>query len=731
MQIRYMNATYGVLNHAELTLQPGLNVIYAPNESGKSTWSRFIRSMLYGVSTRDRSAMADKNRFAPWSGASMSGRMDVESGGESYTLLRQTRRATAPMGEFSCTYTGTDTAVPGITGSSAGEQLLGITPEVFARSAFIGQSALAVDQDAELERRIAALITTGEEETSYSETCERLKKQLNRRRHNKTGQIPALERETAELDSSLQRLEDLRGQYRRAEEQLTVLRTQREQLSQQQDLWDQVEQREVWDQYRQVCDEIERAESHLAALKSLAGPLPDEATLAQLENRCAILSRSEKDLQRAAQAAEIAASSASLAQRVCREHPLYPADEEGLRDRLSGITVPDAPPAWPFSLLLILAICSLATAVAAAVLRMHPAVWITAAVLALGCGALALLWRSRRKLKAELRQQREDVKAMLAQQMAEYLPLRKESADAASQAAEAESLYQVLHKQQETGTASLLEQMAPYRASSAMDEAVAALAELRRHKSVVAETEQAWKELSLRRDVMKQHLPKGETPDLSRPMQRPEMDRNQLRAALDQLDANLRGAQSRLDTLAGQIRSMGDPDDLITRRQQKQEQLERLQGEYDAISLAMDALENANLALQNRFSPALGARAAEIFSGITGGKYDRVLLGRDFSLAAEETGDTARRSVQLLSQGATDQLYLSVRLAICDMVLPQDRAVPLIMDDALLTFDDDRLRAALDYLLRQGEKRQILLFTCQRREASYLAGRENVHLIEL
>ena len=168
-----------------------------------------------------------------------------------------------------------------------------------------------------------------------------------------------------------------------------------------------------------------------------------------------------------------------------------------------------------------------------------------------------------------------------------------------------------------------LEQMAPYRASSAMDEAVAALAELRRHKSVVAETEQAWKELSLRRDVMKQHLPKGETPDLSQPIPRPDMDRNQLRAALDQLDANLRGAQSRLDTLAGQIRSMGDPDDLITRRQQKQEQLERLQEEYDAISLAMDALENANLALQNRFSPALGARAAEIFSGITGGKYDR------------------------------------------------------------------------------------------------------------
>ena len=209
------------------------------------------------------------------------------------------------------------------------------------------------------------------------------------------------------------------------------------------------------------------------------------------------------------------------------------------------------------------------------------------------------------------------------------------------------------------------------------------------------------------------------------------MNRTQVQAALAQTEANLRSAQTRLDTLAGQIRSMGDPDDLISRRQQKQEQLERLQQEYDAIALAMDALENANLTLQNRFSPALGARAAEIFASITGGKYHRVLLGRDFSLAAEAVGDTAQRSVQLLSQGTTDQLYLSVRLAICDMVLPRDKAVPLIMDDALVTFDEDRLHAALDYLLQESRDRQILLFTCQRREQDYLAGRENVNIVTL
>jgi len=154
VEIQEMRATFGKLQDDTLALRPGLNCIYAPNESGKSTWSHFLRIMLYGLSTRDRGALADKNRFAPWSGAAMRGQMDVaDSDGTRLTLSRDTRRATAPMGHFTCTYTGTADAVPGIDGQSAGETLLGVPREVFERSAFIRQSALAVDSDAELDRR--------------------------------------------------------------------------------------------------------------------------------------------------------------------------------------------------------------------------------------------------------------------------------------------------------------------------------------------------------------------------------------------------------------------------------------------------------------------------------------------------------------------------------------------------------------------------------------------------
>lgn len=97
MHILEMQAAYGRLRGDSLRLEPGLNLIYAPNESGKSTWCSFIRTMLYGLPTRQSGPLADKNRFAPWTGEAMQGRMDLETSGQRWTVLRDTRRASAPM----------------------------------------------------------------------------------------------------------------------------------------------------------------------------------------------------------------------------------------------------------------------------------------------------------------------------------------------------------------------------------------------------------------------------------------------------------------------------------------------------------------------------------------------------------------------------------------------------------------------------------------------------------
>ena len=190
MDFQHIEATFGKLEHRSLSFSKGLNIIEAPNESGKSTLLAFLRVMLYGFPPRERGALADKNRYAPWSLSPMRGTLALTCQKGDITLQRDTARANSPMGRFSAVYTGSGEAVDGLTAADCGETLLGVPCEVYERSAFIRQSSLTVDASAELERRIAALITTGEEGQSFSEASTALKKQLNARKYNKSGRIP-------------------------------------------------------------------------------------------------------------------------------------------------------------------------------------------------------------------------------------------------------------------------------------------------------------------------------------------------------------------------------------------------------------------------------------------------------------------------------------------------------------------------------------------------------------
>lgn len=622
MQIHSLRATFGKLQDETLVLSDGLNVIYAPNESGKSTWSRFLSCMLYGVNTRDRSPAADKNRYSPWNGSGMRGRMDFTHDGKQYTVTRDTRRATAPMGEFRCTPAGTADEVPGIDGGNLGETLLGIPREVFERSAFIGQNALAVEQDAELEKRIVSLVTTGEEDTSYSESYERLKKQLNRRRHNKTGQIPALENDVAALHRQAEDLERLTEEAADVERRLSREMQSAEDLQKQQTVWQLLEEQ---DRRRQSRRQRQEAEANLRALYEKAAD----------------------------------------AKRAMKTHPLHGAEESLMQSQLHP-----AAPKKPLSPALPIVLICLGVVGALVFFFLTFPLWTVIASAVLAVLGLALLF-----LSVDRRKKYDITTAELTARAAEL--------------------------QQQFNDYRLLQQ----NAAAAID--------------TVKQYQVLFDALPPEEDIPADDLPI------------PSLDARQVEWQLTAAKENVIRLRSRLDTLTGQIQSMGDGAAIRAQLADKQEQLAAAETEYAAIAMAMTALDEANSVLQNRFSPALGQRAAEIFGRLTAGRYQKVLLRRDFSVQAESADDPTMRSVQFLSQGAADQLYLAVRLAICDMVLPADKSIPLVLDDALLSFDDTRLHAALDYLAQEAQHRQILLFTCQKREQDYLQGRDGVAILSL
>ena len=703
MEFHYLNATFGRLEQQELRLHPGLNLICAPNESGKSTWSAFIRTMLYGLSTRDRGPLADKNRYAPWSGAAMQGRMDLLADGHAYTLLRDTRRAASPMGGFSCTYTGTATPVEGLTALNAGEQLLGVPREVFERSAFIGQNALAVQHDAELERRIASLITTGEEDASYTASYERLKKQLNRRRSNRTnGQIPVLEREIDRVQETLREVDALQQQAGQAQEEADALERRTAALQRQAAQQRAQQRQERINAYRDAAQAAEDAQRRADALVNASGALPDDAALSLLEGQAAALLPELSALTEKRRAAEDARRAAEDARAAWEANPLYPDDTAALERRADAITPGKAPSLFlPIADAVLLVICAVLTVLFR---NASPQCWIFAGMSALAVGLTTFSVFLRRRAIREGH-------ALAARQRAADLLAGSEDSCRARLTA-------------------LLAQVRRFAPEAAgLSDAQTALAEMRRRRSALAAAQQQAREAALYRDALRGQLTEEELAQPAAPVTLAASE--DVSEALAQAQQALTEARRRYDTLLGRIRALDSSSDLTAQLSQKQEELARLQEEYDAIALAMTALEQANTTLQNRFSPALGARAAEIFAALTAGKYDKVLLSSDLSLSAEAAGDPMSRSIQQLSQGAADQLYLAVRLAICDMVLPAEKHVPLILDDALVTFDDDRLLAALDYLLAESRNRQILLFTCHDRERAYLQGQENVSVIRL
>ena len=740
MLIHRMAASFGQLQNHTLELKDGLNIIQAPNEAGKSTWCAFLTAMLYGINSRERDRggfMAEKNRYAPWSGAPMAGRVDCRWDGRDITLMRATRRQSSPMGEFRAIYTGTGDTVPDLTGQTCGETLLGVSREVFERSAFIRQAGLAVTQDTGLERRIAALITSGQEDTSYTEAAAALKAQLNRRRHNKTGQLPQLEARLAETQHQLEEI-------RRLEAQLLQLRRQAEELTRQEAaltrelaLHDRWEARQKRQALAQAQAEAEQAAQLADGIRSqlLRERIPENDTISRLRGAIVNLETTRRSVDKARDQRDAAMKALLRAEAAVSESPFAGQTAESAQKEAQR-----QPPKQNVSRsLLILAMIWLAGALAkyfypSFLPAVRPplfwAVWSCAALAALG-GQLFLArrksaaWHASRRKRFGTDDQAEI--AALAEGYVQLLETRDAAqADLNAKSATADALYSSLTSN-EQGILLEVRRFAPTAYDISTADALLRRCAQRRQELTRAES--ALREARLRRDLLRQQLPADE--DDALPAEAPSGSREEASRRLEQIRTALGEARSAADRLSGQLHALGDPAVLESSIRDMEANRGRLEEEYQAIRLALDTLDSANTALQSRFSPALGRRAAEIFSQLTEGRYSGVVLDRSLRLSAEPAGDTAYRDAALLSAGAADQLYLAVRLAICDLVLPAEARVPIVLDDALANFDDRRCAAALRYLKETAKTRQVLLFTCHSREADFFAGDGEVFIQQL
>lgn len=752
MRIIKMTATFGRLNHAVLEPGPGLNLIEAPNESGKSTWCAFLRAMLYGIPTRERDRqdyIAEKNRYQPWSGSAMEGALELEWQGRQITI-RRGPKGTTPFGAFSAVYSDTGESVPGLTASNCGETILGVSRSVFEKSAFVGQGGAAISADGELERRIAALVSSGEEDVSYSQVEDTLKEWLRRRKYNKSGQIPRLESELTVLDDTLARQDQAARQAedaRRDQEQLTHWR---DSLKNALATWQSRENRERRRMWEEAAAALEKARAEVAALEAdqnRHGAPPDRETLRQAQEDLAYLKTVNANLKLAESQAQEAEEKARAAQAET-EDALFPdmtADQawQQASGHSARVTECRAQAARASRNGWVGAAASVAAgaAIAAAGWFLLPQTGYVlpiagAAVLVIGAAVSLAVSRSKAgKLTAEAEE-------LLSRYSAEYPDdiitranaFREKwvAAQEARRSAEAvEDSRRRLIAQREELTASLMYLVHTFEpavrdffgVSAAISRALNLEERLSTARVRLDGAEKLAASLPKPRAIAVEGDPDGALPE--------HFDPQEAAAALSSAEGEMSRLRSLQAMAQGEMNTLGDPVLFQSRREELTEELSRRREEYAALTLALEGLEEANSQLRSRFSPALNARAGELLSRLTGGKYSRVSLTRELEASAEEADSPMPRRTLLLSQGTAEQVYLAVRLAVCRLALPKEDPAPIVLDDALDAFDDSRMALALEVLRELAEERQILLFTCHSREAECLKGAEDVKVLSL
>ena len=174
------------------------------------------------------------------------------------------------------------------------------------------------------------------------------------------------------------------------------------------------------------------------------------------------------------------------------------------------------------------------------------------------------------------------------------------------------------------------------------------------------------------------------------------------------------------EKLSGQIeeayRNLGDPGKLEREKLETEEKLAGLDLQLRAIARARDIIERVAEEMHRDFAPGLARRVEPIVASLTGGRYASVRIGEDLRLAAEipETGELV--SVKELSAGTLDQFYFALRVGAALELASGGEKPPIICDESLVQYDDERALACLKYLHELGSEYQILLLTCHERE---------------
>jgi uncharacterized protein YhaN len=189
-----------------------------------------------------------------------------------------------------------------------------------------------------------------------------------------------------------------------------------------------------------------------------------------------------------------------------------------------------------------------------------------------------------------------------------------------------------------------------------------------------------------------------------------------LSVELEQIERDLHASYEELGSIKQSLKALeanGEASRLRFETSQTRYELKRAAEDWLGLALARRALDQVRSKFERNCQPATLASASRYLERLTRGRYRNIWtpLGQRELRIDDERGQTL--TVDKLSGGTREQLFLAVRMAMVRQLAQQGIELPMVFDDVLVNFDQLRTEAAVETLLEFAEQnQQVLFFTC-------------------
>lgn len=202
---------------------------------------------------------------------------------------------------------------------------------------------------------------------------------------------------------------------------------------------------------------------------------------------------------------------------------------------------------------------------------------------------------------------------------------------------------------------------------------------------------------------------------------------------IDEIEKNINNDQIKIETINIELKNIEDKFERYSTIEEEKENLleekENIEALERSMQIAKDTLTSAYEEMKNNINPQFVKQLSINISKITNDKYKNIIFNDKDGLIIElENGQYI--SADRLSVGTIEQIYLALRFAILMEIT--DEKIPVFLDEAFAFYDTDRLKDTLKYFNSEFKDRQIIIFTCTRREKEILESLEiNYNYVEL